>query len=835
MTLQPILIAGSDVGLETDVKPYILPDKGYPVLENAYVFRERVTKREGLRLLGRLARSFSNVSIGTSGVSPWTFSIFSTVSPAITETNKEIRPGSVVIVIGGETFTDQGNGILIGSPTPLSNFGIINYVSGDVTITTSIGSGTAATISFIYYPALPTMGVRPREQPTTTAPQPSSFPQTIFFDTKYAYTYTNGLITEWIPGTTWNGNDYNLMWTSNYQGVTPANRLLFTTNFLTDAANPMRFTDGSTWTDFAPAITSAQFLFGARILIPYYGRLLALNTFEGISRAGAVNFFARCRFSQIGDPTATDAWRSDMFGKGGSIDAPTAEAIVSAIFFKNTLIVDFERSTWQLRYVGDYGIPFIWERISSDFGTQSTFSNILFDDGVRSIGTRAITIKNSSNVQRIDEKIPDLVFDFQNQNNGANRISGVRDYQRELVFWAYVNSQVQATYPTNVLVYNYRNQTFAQFRDSVTSFGTFNLVDGITWDSTNIFWDDEVVTWDNDVTQTEFPYICSGNQQGFIHLYGYTTPDQPSLSVTGITITPSSGGFSIQITVPNHNLQAEEIIMITNLNFISGNTAISNTINGRIFGIQAVVDANTLNLSQWSFDEQQYYTNLQNISPTTSSGYVGGGQVTLFPKLNVQTKDFNPYQTEGKQAFISYIDFLTMTTDSAEMSVNLYVDSSTEISTNLITGNKELETSVGVPGLIFKAFQENPCRIFSPQHSLSSGTEIQIFNVIGMTQLNGNIYIITVLDADNFTLNGVDATGFTPWISGGTWYTLTNQYFVPGSDYAWHRFFATSVGQFIRIQMTYDDNLMNNIVTHQQDWELNAINMYMKAAGKLVF
>ena len=93
----------------------------------------------------------------------------------------------------------------------------------------------------------------------------------------------------------------------------------------------------SDWVDLTPLITATRTLYQALIIIPYYGRLLALNTWEGTTSGtctGTLNFSARCRFSAIGNPLATDAWRVDIYGNGGFLDAPTNESIVSAGFYR---------------------------------------------------------------------------------------------------------------------------------------------------------------------------------------------------------------------------------------------------------------------------------------------------------------------------------------------------------------------------------------------------------------------------------------------------------------------------------------------------------------------
>jgi len=68
----------------------------------------------------------------------------------------------------------------------------------------------------------------------------------------------------------------------------------------------------------------------------------------------------------------------------------------------------------------------------------------------------------------------------------------------------------------------------------------------------------------------------------------------------------------------------------------------------------------------------------------------------------------------------------------------------------------------------------NPTEITSPNHNLATGATITISNVLGMVQLNGNVYIITVIDANTFSLDGVDNAGFGAYISGGTWVSSSN-------------------------------------------------------------
>ena len=301
-------------GLTQDRKPAFLANEAYSDLENAYVWRERTKKRDGEVPMGRLSRVFSLLSIGNSSASPWTFilyyfgtgvrgpvtgvtnaalgqvtsanhglsngmevtfsgvggmtqlngntytitkvdtnnftigvdttgfGVYTSGGVWVNQPNAEIAAGSVVIIMGGVTFTDQGNGTLT-SVTP-GNSGTINYITGSITLTTTVSPGTAATASFTYYPALPVMGILKRDVPTF------GIDSTVFFDTTYAYQYTNGF-QELVAGIVWTGINTDFFWAANYQGISPNLRYFFVTNnninTVTLSWDPMRYYNNSTW------------------------------------------------------------------------------------------------------------------------------------------------------------------------------------------------------------------------------------------------------------------------------------------------------------------------------------------------------------------------------------------------------------------------------------------------------------------------------------------------------------------------------------------------------------------------------------------------------------
>lgn len=67
------------------------------------------------------------------------------------------------------------------------------------------------------------------------------------------------------------------------------------------------------------------------------------------------------------------------------------------------------------------------------------------------------------------------------------------------------------------------------------------------------------------------------------------------------------------------------------------------------------------------------------------------------------------------------------------------------------------------------ATQANPVVITIPDTTqLETGDQVEISGVVGMTELNGNTYTITVINGTTVSLDGIDGTGFTAYVSGGT-------------------------------------------------------------------
>lgn len=69
----------------------------------------------------------------------------------------------------------------------------------------------------------------------------------------------------------------------------------------------------------------------------------------------------------------------------------------------------------------------------------------------------------------------------------------------------------------------------------------------------------------------------------------------------------------------------------------------------------------------------------------------------------------------------------------------------------------------------------DPVRVGVTNHGYSTGFDIIFQGVVGTTNLNGNVYRITVVDTNTFTLNGTVSSQVNPYVSGGTSQQMTSQ------------------------------------------------------------
>jgi hypothetical protein len=500
---------------------------------------------------------------------------------------------------------------------------------------------------------------------------------TYAFDTQFSYTYTGGGW-ERLGTALWTGDNAEFFWGENYRGTTSDDTFLFITNY--NEADQIKYWDGdlATWTtNFAPPYNvTGDTIETCRVILSFKDHLLFLNTKEKNLGSGIVSTFVnRLRYSKNGNPVAADAWLEapETSGKGGVIDAPTKEAIISARILRDRAIVFFERSTWEIVFTGNKILPFVWQKINSELGAESTFSSVLFDKVILGVGNVGIHSCNGANVERIDEKIPDFVFDIHNGSDGPERVYGIRDYKAEVVYWTLPGSEGDPTFPTQVLVYNYRTGSWGLNDDSLTCFGYLQNESDETWQSTQLTWAEMIDMWNSGSLQSEFPNIAAGNQEGFVFIVDQNiTRNAPSLQISALAI---GAGDVVTLTIVDHNLSIGDYILVEN---VQGTTGINDSTYAITF-----VSGDDITITV----------------PGVATAYTGGGTVARVSVVDIETKEYNFYQKQGRNLFIPKVDFYVDRTASGSISVDFAPSSSDRslvqdgTTSGAILGTSILETS----------------------------------------------------------------------------------------------------------------------------------------------
>ena len=475
----------------------------------------------------------------------------------------------------------------------------------------------------------------------------------------------------------------------------------------------------------SPATTTATlyiYLDCALILVPFKNRLLAFNTYESESPDNVTytqrHYPFRMRYSAVGSALAANAWRQDIPGQGSGVDCPANQDIVTVEFIKDRLIVYCESSTWEIVYTGNQAIPFVWQQINTELGAESTFSIVPFDKICIGVGNTGVHACNGSNVERIDNRIPDEVFNIHTDNSGVERVYGIRDYYVEMIYWTFPDTATSSTfpYPARVLIYNYKTQTWAFNDDSITVFGYINqpLASGVTWDSTTVTWDDET-SWGSGENQTLFRQVIAGNQEGYTFIIDADRPTNASvLQITNLSV---AAGNVVTVTCIDHNLRNGDYVRFEGITSTGAGNNLT-IINGTIFQVEVdITNANSFAFTYFDASE------------TVLTGtYTGGGLMARVSQLDIKTSQYNFYAKDGSNAFISEVDLLVENTSGGQFLVNYYV--STGVTPLVEDGLGEgalIGTSVvnTTPNTL-TPFEQTQSRFWRPLYTWADGQVIQL-------------------------------------------------------------------------------------------------------------
>jgi len=463
----------------------------------------------------------------------------------------------------------------------------------------------------------------------------------------------------------------------------------------TNGLVPPTFTGGLGWVNFTPPLSQGPFsiadlparqyyLVGARMLFPFKDRLLAIGPVVQASTGPSIYLQDTVIYSQNGTPyytasytnspnaavdtpasatnvfhpilvpvnqTATStAWFEDQTGFGGFITAGVDQPITTTAPNKDVLILGFTTIQTRLVYSGNDLVPFNFFIINSELGSGSTFSSITMDKGVLARGERGFILTGQVEAARNDLEIPDEVFQISLLNNGSERVTAQRDFINEWIYETYpVNTPALTSgkFPNQTLQYNYRDNSWAIFRESYTHYGSFRKQTGFTWATVGTVyptWNSWNQPWNAGASTLLQPEVIAGNQQGFIMVRDDGTDEGNSLSIQNIATSI--------VTSPNHGLNSGDYIVIS-----GALGTVGALVNGKIFSVSTPITTNSFGLNP----------------PIPAGTYLGGGLIKRMYVPFIQSKQFPQAWGMSRKTRLGPQQYLLTTTDKAQISLLIYL------------------------------------------------------------------------------------------------------------------------------------------------------------------
>ena len=416
------------------------------------------------------------------------------------------------------------------------------------------------------------------------------------------------------------------------------------------------FVKGFGWVNFMPPLSVAPFsisdtpprqyyLVGARIIQSFKDRLIFVGPVIQSSTGNPIYLADTVIYSQNGTPyytasftgdptlsttvfnqilvpdnqTATpNAYWQDQTGFGGWISAGIDNPILTCLSNEDVMIMGSTVNQMRFVYTGNDILPFTFYAIDSELTTSSTFSGINMGDSVISRGDRGFIASSQRETKRIDIDILDQNFEVSLTLNGSERFTAQRDYINEWLYFTYRSNQKSYTFPNQTLQFNYRDDSWAIFNESYTTYGQFRKQTGFIWSNvgdTYPTWDSWTAPWNAGSSTLFSPEVIGGNSQGFVILRDDGTNEATSLEIKSIAFPSNITAIFTANPVRINTLNSLAIGQQVKITGVVGTTQL----NGNTY---TIVDATT---NQISID----------VDGTLFTPYVSGGKVTPIEQVYV--------------------------------------------------------------------------------------------------------------------------------------------------------------------------------------------------------
>jgi len=760
----PFLIAPFQTGLDLDVQPWLQPQDAFGSIINGHIHNGVTEKREGYEKLGHLVHK-NGVDWNITGI--------------------VVGAGVVTVSLNDNTGLTTGDVVEFRDVTGMTELNgnrytitvVIAGVGGTFTLDNVIGTlftAWAAGGGVYLVPEDRVMGI---ERYITSGNTKTM----LAFDTKRAATF-NTSSKRFDPIDTadiMSGADTDYIWAANWASTasTAAStlyRLYFTNGkALAGGLDGIRYFDGgTTTTSFAPVINGVTTINGAKLLFAYRERLLLLATQEG-----GTLYPQRLRWCQAQNPSAANAWDDNVAGRGGFVDAPTGDHIISARFVQDGIIVFFTDSVWQLRPTSDPALPFRWDKINNFRACDGKMTSEQYDRVVIAVGGRGITTTDGTDTRRIDDKIKEFVA--QNINQGQfGKVFTRRSFSTRRTWLLYPYKESDEA--DESLIYAEESGAFSIYEVGMNVLG----YGGAASDPTIADFDDKTIADFGDDTILDYAFdegseiFLGGDRSGVVYVMEQGGDDAEILfSATILDVTPANPAV---------------VTMTADIGLSDGDIV---TISGIAVG--SMVELNDRSFFVTSKSGNTFA--LLGENSVAYAAYVAGsgGDVRSITASDIELKllsaGWNPFIKEGRRAQLGYVDLFVDSHETAAMDIDFLIDNDPS---PYLTSQINLLPPLGELASVADVSRANPAVVLTDANALNEDTPIYIYGVTGMGEINGGPYTFTIVNNFSISLDDVDSTNFGEYLNGGVITILPFR-----STKAWKRVYCGGTGYQHRMKI----------------------------------
>ena len=213
--------------------------------------------------------------------------------------------------------------------------------------------------------------------------------------------------------------------------------------------------------------------------------------------------------------------------------------------------------------------------------------------------------------------------------------------------------------------------------------------------------------------------------------------------------------------------------------------------NGLDLAIIDFVADETLQSYFWQQDQEAFIGG--NIFGTVFTMETSGTDDKDAIETNLITAAWNPFKQQGIECQFNYIDIFVDTNFTTLADIQFFKNNDDD---------PYLSQAINfLPNLDFVAnvnqvTTTDPVQVTAPSHGLTTGDQIYIYLVLGTNQVNGVQFLITVVNENEFTLDGIDGTLYGIYSNGGQ--VVKREFY---KTKTWKRAYAGGIGYQHKIRI----------------------------------